>query len=127
MTLAALRATLLHFLRGDYTEHVPVWRMIAASAEELRARAEALAAATGGQAIATRSAVGGGSLPGEEQASWGIAYEAPGADALAARLRLGDPAVVGRVADGRVILDVRTVLPGQDSALAAAVSSARAG
>ncbi|MEI8306651.1 MAG: L-seryl-tRNA(Sec) selenium transferase [Chloroflexales bacterium] len=127
-TIAGLEATLLSYLRGRATEEIPVWRMIAAPLGGLRARGEALAirlSQAGADAAVTdcASAVGGGSLPGETLPSAGVAL-APGphsADELARRLRTGQPAVVARIAEGRVIFDLRTVLPEQDDALAGAI------
>jgi L-seryl-tRNA(Ser) seleniumtransferase len=59
-------------------------------------------------------------LPGQELPSWALAL--PGAvDDLARRLRLGDPAIFGRIDQGRVLLDLRTILPEDDAALVAAV------
>jgi L-seryl-tRNA(Ser) seleniumtransferase len=125
-TIAALEATLRSYRYGDPLAEIPVWRMIAAPLDELRARAEALVARLrGAGAEATtlecRSAVGGGSLPGETLPSWGVALAAPaGADAAAALLRRGAPAVSPRIADGRLIFDLRTVAEAEDEALARA-------
>ena len=77
---------------------------------------------------ARRATVGGGSLPGETLPSFGLALAARSADRLLAALRAGDPAVVGRIEDGRVVLDLRTVDPASDDELAAALAAAlRAG
>jgi L-seryl-tRNA(Ser) seleniumtransferase len=133
-TIAGLEATLRSYLAGRAQEELPVWRMIAAPLETLRARAEALTARlrSGGrdaEPIACRSTIGGGSLPGETQASAGVALRGAegGADMLAAALRAGEPAVVARIADGRVIVDLRTVLPDEDMALATAIERAMSG
>jgi L-seryl-tRNA(Ser) seleniumtransferase len=67
------------------------------------------------------AAVGGGSLPGETLASAGLALDGRGAAAVAERLRTGDPAVLARVADGAVWLDLRTVAPDEDAGLADAL------
>jgi L-seryl-tRNA(Ser) seleniumtransferase len=133
-TIAGLEATLLCYLRGRAVEEIPVWRMIAAPLGELRARAEALAARlaqAGADAATTEcaSAVGGGSLPGETLPSIGVAVS-PGshsADELSRRLRLGVPAVVARITEGRVLFDLRTVLPEQDEGLAGAILAAYQG
>lgn len=121
-TIAGLEATLLAYLRGRATSEIPVWRMIAAPVERLRARAEWLAAALGPRAVALESeaAVGGGSLPGEILPSYAVALSVEHPDVAARRLRLGEPAVVARVADGRLLLDLRAVLEEQDAALLAA-------
>ena len=96
--------------------------MIAAAPDLLRARAERIVAAIGdGAAVLTcASAVGGGSLPGETLPSFAVAIGgAP--EELARRLRQGTPPVIGRIADGRLLLDVRTVLEEQEQALIAVV------
>jgi L-seryl-tRNA(Ser) seleniumtransferase len=130
VTLAALAATLGLYRAGRATREIPVWRMIATTAEELGQRADALVAALPA-AVRTRvivtemeSTVGGGSLPGERLASVGLVVRGAGAAGLAARLRAGDPAVVGRVQDGAVLLDLRTLDPSGDGALAAALARA---
>ena len=138
VTLAAVAATLGLYRAGVAIERIPVWRMIAMSTETLRARAEAIgcdlrdpAVDPAGRTIdvttiETRSTVGGGSLPGETQPSWAVAIDAANgrADRLLAALRAGDPAVVGRIEDGRVVLDLRTVEPGHDGALTEAIREA---
>ena len=99
--------------------------MIAARPDDLRARAEALAArlddpAAGIRVVALEATVGGGSLPGET-----LAVVGPGAARVAAArlagLRRGDPAVIARIEDGRVVLDLRTVDPARDEDLARAI------
>jgi len=124
LTLAALGATLVHYLRGEAEREVPVWRMIATSSEMLRLRAEGLAWRLGGQAVATHSAIGGGSLPGQTQPSWAVAPPTTAPDALAVALRHADPPVIGRIEDDRLLLDLRTVLPEQDGLLEHAVRHA---
>ena len=128
-TLAGLEATLLSYLHGRATTEIPIWRMIAAAPEALRARAERLAAAIGSARagvtiVACASAVGGGSLPGETLPSFAVAIGGSAPDELARRLRHGTPPVIGRIADDRLLLDVRTVLEEQEAALIAAVRGA---
>ena len=123
LTLAALGATLLHYVRGEAEREVPVWRMIAASPETLRDRAESVAARLGGRAVETRSAVGGGSLPGQTQPSWAVALDRAPADSVAARLRRANPPVISRIDADRVLLDLRAILPEQDGQLEQAVSA----
>jgi L-seryl-tRNA(Ser) seleniumtransferase len=125
-TLAALQATLLHYLRGEAEREVPVWRMIAMPQPVLEGRAAAWAARLGEQGIAatvvaTTSTVGGGSLPGEVLPTRAVALAHPALDALAAALRQGPQPAVGRIADGHLILDPRTVPPELDAALVEAV------
>jgi L-seryl-tRNA(Ser) seleniumtransferase len=119
-TLAGLEATLLSYLHGRATSEIPVWAMIAAAPETLRARAERIAAAIGGDGVAVvacASAIGGGSLPGETLPSFAVALRSEGPDALARRLRQSTPPVIGRIADDQLLLDVRTVLAEQEQAL----------
>ena len=133
VTLAALAATLGLYRAGRATTDIPVWRMIAATAEELGRRADALLAALPTTVRARvsvtemMSAVGGGSLPGEHLESVGLVVAGTGAAALAARLRAGDPAVVGRVEGGAVLLDLRTIDSTDDAALGDALVRALAG
>jgi L-seryl-tRNA(Ser) seleniumtransferase len=60
------------------------------------------------------STIGGGSLPGEILASFGLLVRAGSASRLLADLRRGDPCIVARIADGAVVLDLRTVEPAAD-------------
>ncbi len=127
MALAGLHATLLHYARGEAVEQIPVWRMIAMAADDIRRRAEGWAAELGrGTAVAARSTVGGGSLPEETLPTWALAVESEHVSALAAQLRQATPAVIGRVESGRLLLDPRTVLPEQDAALLDALRHALA-
>jgi L-seryl-tRNA(Ser) seleniumtransferase len=128
-TLAALQATLLHYLAGEAEREVPVWRMISAPVEALERRAAGLAAelrAAGiaAEVVAAASTVGGGSLPGETLPTRAVALETAAPDALAAALRLGDPPVVARIADGQLLLDLRTVQPEEDRRLFEAINEA---
>jgi L-seryl-tRNA(Ser) seleniumtransferase len=147
LTLAALEATLRQHRDGVAAREIPVWQEIAAPLSEVQERAERWAAAlreAGIQACVVRgeSTVGGGALPGETLPTALCALgatEAGDTDVkdcgrmgaapldtgiLAARLRRGAPPVVGRVAHGRLLLDPRTVLPGEDEALLGAVRKA---
>jgi L-seryl-tRNA(Ser) seleniumtransferase len=121
-TLAGLQATLLHYLEGKAPAKVPVWRMIAMPVESIEERAQdwaSLLAEVGAEVsvVDGRSTVGGGSLPGETLPTRLVAIRVPSPDDLAHRLRLGQPAVVGRIEGDRFLLDPRTVMPGQEGAL----------
>jgi len=126
LCLAALAATLGHYLKGEAAREIPVWRMIAAGEDELRRRAETCARRLGAEARPARSTVGGGSLPEETLPSWCVALPGPSPDARAAGLRRQRPPVIGRVEGDAVWLDLRTVLPEQDDLLVQCVESARA-
>jgi L-seryl-tRNA(Ser) seleniumtransferase len=133
VTLAALAATLGVYRAGRAATDIPVWRMIAATPDALGRRAEAVRDALPARVrdrasvSGMDSAVGGGSLPGETLESAGLLVRGPGASALAARLRGGDPVVVGRVEQGGLLLDLRTVDPSDDTALGGALARALAG
>jgi L-seryl-tRNA(Ser) seleniumtransferase len=121
-TLAGLQATLLHYLEGKAPAKVPVWRMIAMPVESIEERAQdwaSLLAEVGAEVsvVDGRSTVGGGSLPGETLPTRLVAIRVPSPDDLAHRLRLGQPAVVGRIEGDRFLLDPRTVMPGQEGTL----------
>ena len=122
LTLAALGATLVHYLRGEAERDVPVWRMITASDADLQSRARALASQLGAGVVESRSAIGGGSLPGQTQPSWAVALDSPTPDRVAAALRHADPPVIARIDAGRVLLDLRAILPEQDEPLCQAVA-----
>jgi L-seryl-tRNA(Ser) seleniumtransferase len=113
---------------GRAVEAIPVWSMIAMPAASIRERAQAVAASFGGSpaadVVAVESTVGGGSLPGETLPSFAVALSVRSATRVLAALRHGSPAVVCRIADGRVILDLRTVDPDDDERLAGAIARA---
>jgi L-seryl-tRNA(Ser) seleniumtransferase len=118
LCLAALNATLLHYVKDEAERQIPVWRMIAANLDELRARAQSWVEQLGfGDVIRGESTVGGGSLPGETMPTWLLALDSPSSNRTLARLRQRQPPVIARVQDERVVLDPRTVLPEQDSLL----------
>jgi L-seryl-tRNA(Ser) seleniumtransferase len=125
-TLAAVAATLALYRAGRAEAEIPVWRMISAPADELRARADRLVADVGEsvEGLATEATVGGGSLPGETLPSYGVAIGRGRAEPVLASLRRGRPSVIGRIEAGRVILDLRTVEPERDADLATAVRAA---
>ncbi|MBM3134192.1 MAG: L-seryl-tRNA(Sec) selenium transferase [Chloroflexi bacterium] len=149
-TLAGLQATLRHYLRGEATTQVPVWRMIALSLADIDARAGAWAARLGewgvpASVVDGQSTVGGGSLPGETLPTKlvVVASDEKGTDKgdrgnrgargtrgkerveeVARRLRTGEPPVVGRIERGLLLLDPRTVLPEEEAGLLAALQRA---
>ncbi len=122
LDLAGLVATLESYRRGTAAEELPVWQMIGADLAGLKRRAHRWRRSLGtGAVIAGESTIGGGSLPGETLPTRLLALDVPRPDAFAARLRGGDPPVIARIAADRVLLDPRTVLPGQDKPLLAAL------
>ncbi len=135
MTDLVLERTLRLFLEPDrLPETNPTWRMLTLSTASLRPRAEALAAAAvaaGAPAGALRivtcdSTTGGGSLPGHPIPSLAVAARLSGVPAadLLRRLRRSDPPVIARIQDNDVLLDVRTLLDGEDAIAARALAQA---
>ncbi|MFO0930481.1 MAG: L-seryl-tRNA(Sec) selenium transferase [Gemmataceae bacterium] len=133
MTLAALEATLRLYLDEDRARReVPVLRMLATPLDELRRRAEALAArlatvsgVTLARAAADEAFVGGGSLPDQAMPTWVVEVKASVSDdELARRLRTGEPAVMARIRGDTLVLDVRTVFADQETPLIDAVTRA---
>jgi len=128
-TLAGLQATLLHYVKSEATREVPVWRMIAIPLEALAIRAEAWARRLAAAGLRSkvrdgRSAVGGGSLPGETLPTRLLALLEPSPERLASFLRHADPPVIARVEDEQLVLDPRTVQPEEENELLEIVISA---
>ena len=117
LVLAALQDLVLAYLRRDVVTTMPFWRMAATPVDDLTARAEAIAAATGATAIATEALPGAGSAPGATIPSAGVRVDG---DHLAA-LRAHDPPVIARARDGVTVLDLRAVEPADDAVLVEAL------
>jgi L-seryl-tRNA(Ser) seleniumtransferase len=129
MTMAALTATLLHYLKEEHFEKVPVWRMISRSQDAIRQSALAWreAIGRGTTVVETASTIGGGSLPGDTLSTWALQLHPPkgiNVDSLALALRTAATPVIGRIEDDALLLDPRTVLQEQESALIESVVSA---
>ena len=123
LTYAALEATLLAYVKHDY-EQIPALRMMRLSKPEITRRAEALIAKLNSSKLTSdltdgESLIGGGSAPSAVLPTTliGLACHGLSANELAARLRASDPAVIARVDEDRVLLDLRTVLAAQDEVL----------
>ena len=130
ITLAALEATLaLYRDPATALRDIPVLAMLGRPIAELRTRATALrdrlGRETGAEVVDSIASVGGGAFPNTGIPSVAVAL---GGDArqLEERLRLGDPSVIGRMADGRLLIDLRTVQAGEDDIVADAVRTALA-
>ena len=115
LTLAALEATVL----GPPT---PTHQFLHADPDLLKSRCDRLADAVGGAVVPSDGAVGGGGAPGLVLPGWAVAVPAP----LLTPLREGSPAVVGRLDNGRLLLDLRCVPAHSDHDLIAAVQRAAA-
>lgn len=124
IALAALSATLLHYLKDEALSEIPIWRMISTDIHEVKDRAQRWASTlNSGQVIEGKSTVGGGSLPGEAMPTYLFALEIPKPDLFLKKLRENDFPIIGRIQDGCVILDPRTVLPEQDEILLSALQN----
>ena len=123
--MAALSATLLHYLQDEAEQEIPIWRMIAIPTRELEVRIQGWRNFLGhGQVINGESTVGGGSLPGETLPTYLLALSPRSLKRFLVRLRTGDTPVVGRVFEDQVVFDARTVLPSQDNELLRAIQQA---
>ena len=122
LCLAALGATLLHYLKDEALREIPIWRMIATPLGDLKARAEAWRQACGtGEVISGQSTVGGGSLPDETLPTCLLAITVRSPNRLLDQLRQNHPPVIARLELDQVLFDPRTVLPEQDPDLLAAI------
>jgi L-seryl-tRNA(Ser) seleniumtransferase len=130
MTLASLDAVLVIHESGRAATDLPTVRMLSASVDEVRARATAFAARVAKEAPALTlavvdgtSAAGGGAAPTAEipTALLRVVHRAKSAQRLAEELRMGDPPVVARITEDALVLDLRTVAPEEEDALAAAL------
>ena len=123
MTLAGLEATLrLYRDRSRAVVEIPTLRMLGADVQELSERAESMASALSEAGVSAEvvdgmGAVGGGTYPGVtlDSAVVALPTTSAGASEVAVRLRAGSPPVVARIVSDRVVLDPRTVLPGQEA------------
>jgi L-seryl-tRNA(Ser) seleniumtransferase len=126
LTLAALEATLSLYRDPEHVVGaIPVLAMVTATRDSIQARAEQLAAQLRQAGIAcdvvpSEAAVGGGAFPTARLESAAVAI-AGKADDVERRLRTANDAVIGRIVDERLLLDLRSVMENQDRALAAAV------
>ncbi|HYI11324.1 MAG TPA: L-seryl-tRNA(Sec) selenium transferase [Thermoanaerobaculia bacterium] len=119
-TYAVVAATLRAFVTGKHEERIPIYRMLATPLEVLRLRAEHVAGGTGARIVESRCALGGGTTPTETVPS--LAIEVAGdATSLHARFLGNDPPIVGRISDGRFLIDMRTLLETDLSTVAAAL------
>jgi L-seryl-tRNA(Ser) seleniumtransferase len=125
LRIGALQQTLASYVTGRAFEEVPALRMLAAEPAELERRAQSLKEALVARVAAASSWIdvvdgvsrtGGGSAPSGERPTRLLAISVPSGDAAAVErsLREGEPPVVGRMQDGKLLLDLRTVLPPEE-------------
>jgi L-seryl-tRNA(Ser) seleniumtransferase len=120
LCLAALSATLLHYIKDQAETEIPIWRMIAAPLDEIEQRAHRWATTLGrGEVVPGESTVGGGSLPGETLPTWLLALNVTSPNRILRHLRQGYVPVIARTQDERVVLDPRTVLVEQEDVMLA--------
>lgn len=132
LCLAALEATLTSYLEGTARDDLPTLRMLRTPVRNVEERARRLADALGQEALVLEIDVapsvarsGGGTLPTHEIPSFAVTLGGTDPVALAEGLRYADPPVICRVRDGRLWLDVRTLLPGDEEAVIGSLRQAR--
>ncbi|MBS2035834.1 L-seryl-tRNA(Sec) selenium transferase [bacterium] len=120
LRLAALQGGLLDHLLG--ANNLPLQAMLNQSSENLKKRAQRLARKLPGARVAAcRSSIGGGTTPGQELDSWAVCLKVEQADQFARKLRQGNPSVLTRIQEGKIWMDLRTILPEQERALVLAL------
>jgi L-seryl-tRNA(Ser) seleniumtransferase len=131
LCLAALAATMIHYLKNEALNKIPIWRMVSMPLEVIEQRAYRWAKALENiaEVVDGVSMVGGGSLPGEGLPTKLVAISGGrgwqgSVQELALRLRQGEPAIVARIDKETLLLDPRTVLPEEDEALLQALKCA---
>lgn len=130
LTLSLLQSTLLSYLQGRAIENLPLWSMVSMPLMEIRKRCLSLARGLKKKGIPANvsegiSLIGGGSLPGKTLPTYLLDIKIEeNAAALDKRLRLSNPAVLGRIKEGHLLFDPRTVEPRYDKKLIELISSA---
>ncbi len=136
MTIAALTATLNHYVMENAVQKVPVWSMISMPIKEIEGRATRMARRLRQGDMEARvviglSTVGGGSLPGETLVTRLVAITPragqPGVSEIAARLRRMDPPVIARIEHDQLVVDLRTVTVEEDRVVTAQILKAVSG
>ena len=118
LCLAALSATLLHYLKGEAEQAIPLYQMLSRSIESLQAQVQKwIDRLQAGSAMEGFSTIGGGSLPGETLPTCLLALKVKSPAKLAATLREATPPIIARVQEDLLLLDPRTVLPWQEETL----------
>ncbi|MEN6531990.1 MAG: L-seryl-tRNA(Sec) selenium transferase [Anaerolineaceae bacterium] len=118
LCLAALSATLLHYLKGEAEQEIPLYQMLSRSFEDLTAQVQRwIDRLQDGSALEGLSTVGGGSLPGETLPTCRFALKVKSPAKFTAKLREANPPIIARVQEDLLLLDPRTVLPWQEETL----------
>ncbi|MEO5888050.1 MAG: L-seryl-tRNA(Sec) selenium transferase [Anaerolineales bacterium] len=109
--LAGLTATLLHYLKDEAEREIPIWRMISLPLHQLKVRAEAWREALDqGEVVKSESTIGGGSLPEESISTYVLSLNIKSPDKFLKKLRVGNPPIIARVENDKILFDPRTVL-----------------
>jgi L-seryl-tRNA(Ser) seleniumtransferase len=130
MTTIALQATLLHYLKKEEVQKIPVWQMISYSPREIASRARRISKRLTqlGLASSTRdssSTIGGGSLPDETLPTVVVVIEPPtSAEEFAYKLRLATPPLLGRIEENHFLIDPRTIPPSLDNTVVKLIQNA---
>ena len=115
LCLAGITATLIHYLKGEAIEKIPVWRMISMDIDQIKSRVSCWKKTLGcGEIIDGLSMVGGGSLPGESLPTFLLSLNVANPDQFLKKLRLQETPIIARIEGDHVLLDPRTVLLEQD-------------
>ncbi|GAC1394071.1 MAG: L-seryl-tRNA(Sec) selenium transferase [Polyangiales bacterium] len=126
LVLAALDAVLKTYERGArFALELPALHALTEPVDVVRARATSLAGRVGGSVIDSVARVGAGAQPTATIASCAVRLDDPRPELLSAKLRAGDPAIVGRIEDGHLLLDARTVTDAELETIVDAVTAAR--
>ena len=131
LAYAAIEATLKAYARGTHFEDIPTLRMLASEPDSIRGRAEELVSTLAEkllervqlEIVEGESVIGGGAAPDVKPKTWliSVAVEGRSAVDVDAVLRSQSTPVIGRIADGRFLLDLRTVLSDDEPALVAVI------
>jgi L-seryl-tRNA(Ser) seleniumtransferase len=120
--LAGITATLLHYLRDEAEQEIPIWKMMSLTPGQIKVRAEAWRNFVGqGEVIPSESTVGGGSLPGECVATFVLALDVKSPQKFLKKLRQANPPIIARLENDKILLDPRTVL--RDEPLLSSIKS----
>jgi len=118
LTLAGVNANLMHYIKDEAEKEVPIWGMIASRPDDIKAIAENWREYLGtGEVLSGFSTVGGGSLPTEELPTFLLALSPKNPDDFSRELRDSHPPIITRIENNQILLDPRTVLPGQKAPL----------
>jgi len=119
INLAALHATLMHYIKGEAENNIPIWKMISSSTETLRTRGLNILRNIGIDLglVVTQSSIGGGSLPSETLPSIAIEINSCNVEIVSSNLRNAHYPVLARIYKDKILIDLRTISSGEDKYL----------